>query len=141
MSQERLQQLLDELSQIFHLPLKIDRHHACSIQIKEGVTLQLQLDPLQENLFLFAKVGEVPPGKYRENVFKEALKTHSLPEPRIAHFGFIAKSAELALFHSYPLTILKGELLAGLIGAFLQYAIEWKKGLAQGTIPPPGLKL
>lgn len=132
----QFEELLQSLSQIFRLPLHIDRLNACSIQLHETLTIQLQLDVSQENLWIFCKLIEIPAGKFREIVLREALKANSLPDPRTGVFGYLASSNHLALFQKYPLTILNGERLAGFIGAFLELAALWQNAIQNGDPPP-----
>lgn len=134
---DRFEELLHELGKVFQLELHIDRSHACSIQMSDGLTIQLQLDVSQENLWIFSKLAEIPPGKFRENVFREALKANALPDPRTAIFGYLANTNHLALFQKYPLTILNGDRLAGLIGSFVEMAENWLKALISGKPGPP----
>ena len=75
------EELLTELGQFFHLDLHSDIHHACTIQIHPFLTVQLQLDSTQEHLWFFSPLIETPPGKFRENILREALKTNDQPEP------------------------------------------------------------
>lgn len=137
---DRFEELLHELGKVFHLELHVDRSHACSIQMSDGLTIQLQLDVSQENLWIFSKLAEIPPGKFRENVFREALKANALPNPRTAIFGYLANTNHLALFQKYPLTILNGDRLAGLIGSFIEMAENWLKALISGKPAPSSMK-
>jgi hypothetical protein len=120
------EQLLQTLGKIFHLKLRVDSLNACSIQIHKGLTVQLQPDISLENLWIFAKLPEVPPGKYGENLLKEALKANGKPDPRGAIFGYIHSTQQLALYQKYPMNLLNGERLAGAIGSFVELAKEWK---------------
>lgn len=120
------QELLEELGKVLRLSLHVDKHHACSIQFPP-MTVQLQPDLPQENLYLFSKIVELPPGKFRENVLSDALKANSLPDPRAGIFGYIAISNHLALYQIYPLTILNGERLANFLGGFLEIGLTWHK--------------
>ncbi|HSX10865.1 MAG TPA: CesT family type III secretion system chaperone [Chlamydiales bacterium] len=135
----QFEELLHELGKIFHLELRIDHSHACSIQMHDSLTIQLQLDVSQENLWIFSRIIEVPPGKFRENIFREALKANALPDPRTAHFGYLSNTNHLALFQKYPLTILNGERLAGLVGAFVEMADSWMQAIAKGQPAPTQL--
>ena len=127
--------LLGELGKILHLPLHTDKYHACSIHIPP-LTVQLQLNSTQEELFLFAKLIEVPPGRFRENVLREALKTNGQPDPRPGLLGYIAASNQLALYQRYPLAILNGERLANLFAAFYEMGELWKKAIDSGLAAP-----
>ncbi len=147
---DQFEELLKALGHVFHLPLHIDKHHACSIQVHNQLIIQLKPDPSLENLFIFSKIIEIPPGKFRENVLREALKANASTDPRVGIFGYIASTNQLALFQRYPFGILNGERLAGLVGAFLEYCETWRKAIEGGfpappssssTLPPPmGLK-
>lgn len=134
------QQLLQDLGRIFHLELHADKLNACSILIPPELIIQLQLDQSQENLFLFSKVAPLPPGRFRENVLTEALKANAAPDPIPGIFAYLAKTDHLILFQSYPVSILNGERLAGLFGAFLEVAEKWRKAIQSGQSSPPSLQ-
>ncbi len=131
----QFEELLQALGNVFHLALHIDHSNACSIQI-HGHVIQLQLDVAQENLWVFSKLIEISPGKFRENVLRETLKANALPDPRSGTFGYVAATNHLALFQRYPLKILNGERLAGLMGAFLETADSWHNAIAAGYPAP-----
>lgn len=133
---DAFEDLLSQLGKILHLSLHLDKHHACSIQIREGLVVQLQLDVSQENLTLFSKVTEIPPGKFREEVLKEALKANGQADPRIGVFGYLAPTNHLVLFQRYPLFLLTGERLANLLGAFYEWVALWKEAIEKGQTSP-----
>lgn len=132
----QFEELLQELGRVFELELHIDRQHACSIQIRPHLVIQLQLDSSQESLWIFSKVAETPPGKFRENILKEALKSNGLPDPRPGIFGYVFALNHLALFQKYPLSILNGASLSGIIGAFLEMAESWEDAIRSGQSAP-----
>lgn len=137
MTISRFEELLKELGKEFRLALHIDRHHACSIQLPPLV-VQLQLDTALENLYLFSKLVELPPGKFRENVLTAALVANGRPDPIPGTLSYFSRENMLALHQSYPLPILTGERLAGLIGSFLEMGKEWKEAVEGGRAGPPG---
>ena len=128
--------LLQELGKALHIALHIDKRNACSIHVAP-LTVQLQLDSAQEKLFLFTKIIELPPGKFRENALREALKANGLSDPRAGVFSYIAASNHLALYQRYPLTILNGERLTGLFGAFYELGLSWHRAIQNGRPAPP----
>jgi len=119
--------------------LQMDQSHACSLRIHENFTIQLQLDPTQEHCWIFSKIVEVPPGKFRENVFQETLKANGQADPRPAIFCYLSQTNQLALYQKYPLSTLNGENLAGFIGAFLQVGELWQKAIVSGQVAPPSI--
>ncbi|MBM3184108.1 MAG: hypothetical protein FJZ64_02235 [Chlamydiae bacterium] len=130
------QEIIFELGKLFRLKLHPDAVGACSILIPPELIVQLQLDSAQEKLFLFAKIAELPPGKFRENVLLESLKANSRPDPLLGILGYIHPINHLALFQSYPLSILNGERLANLFGGFVETAESWRKAIQSGQNTP-----
>lgn len=136
----RFEEILDQLGHVFELKLHVDRQNACSIQITPRLIIQLQLDISQEHLWIFTKIAETPPGKFRENILKETLKANALPDPRAGIFGYILPTNQLAQFQKYPLQILNGEILGGIIGAFLEMAEIWQEAILSGQSAPIEMK-
>jgi hypothetical protein len=136
---DRFSELMQELGKIFGLSLHPDKYNALSIEIPP-LTIQLELDPTQENLFFFTKVIPLPPGKFRENVLAEALKFNNLLDPKPGVFGYIEMTNHLTLHQVYPVTILSGEKVAGLFGAFFELASSWQKAIESGHAGPPQLE-
>lgn len=130
------EELLSELGKFLHLDLHPDIYHACTIQMHPFLSVQLQLDGTQEYLWLFSPLVETPPGKFRENILKEALKTNGQSEPCLGILGYISSTNELALYHRFPLNILNGERLAGILGAFLEMAERWQEAIKSGQSTP-----
>jgi hypothetical protein len=77
----------------------------------------------------------MPPGRYRENVFREALRANGLPLPRNGIFGFAKTNGSLYLFDQIALEGLSGDRLFEFMQPFVQKATLWKNGLAQGEVP------
>jgi len=132
----QFEELLQDLGKVFHLDLHVDRKSACSIQIHPHFIIQLQLDASQENLYIFSKLIDTPPGKFRENILKEALKANALPDPRVGVLGYIAATNQLAIFQKYPLSLLNGNRLSGFLGAFMEMADSWREAIASGQSAP-----
>ena len=133
---DRFEELIRELGQFLGLLLYVDQNHACMLKVHDDVQIQLQLDVAQENFLMASFAIEVPPGKFRENVLKEALKTNALPDPRPAVLSYLSQNNQLVLHQSLPLAILNGERLAGYFGAFLEEVESWKKTIQRGEANP-----
>lgn len=74
--------LLQELGKVLEIPdLHPDRNNSCQIVLKNGLNLQIELDRSGQFLIFGADLGVVPPGRYRENLFREALKANDMPHP------------------------------------------------------------
>ncbi len=134
------EELLSDLGKRLHLNLRLDHQHACSIQIHGRLIVQLQLDTSLENVWVFSKLTEIPPGKFRENILKEALKTNALPDPRNGILAYIASHNQLALYLKFPLNILNAERLVGVLGAFIEMAESWQQAIQNGLSAPTHLE-
>jgi hypothetical protein len=134
---DRFEELLTELGSVFGLKLKADKHHFCTLQVKEGVQVQLQSDASFEQLLIISRVAELPAGKFREQVLEASLKANGRPDPRAGVFAYLAPQNQLVFFQRYPFDILNGERLAALLGAFLDEVEAWKKAITSGQPCPP----
>jgi hypothetical protein len=133
---DRFSEILQELGKILGLSLKPDHSIACSIQL-EPLTIQLELDQYQENLILFSKIIELPPGRFRDNILTETLKANGLSDPRPGIFGYIAQTSHLCLYQTYPVAILNGERCAALLGSFFELGNSWYQAIQNGQSSPP----
>jgi hypothetical protein len=132
----KFENLLQELGKVFNLELATDKKNACSIQIHPHLVIQLQPDETQDNLWIFCKLAETPSGKFRENILKEALKSNALPDPRPGILAYISGTNQLAIFQKYPIEILTGVRLSGLLGAFLELADSYRDAIISGHSAP-----
>ena len=130
------EELLVQLSHFLHIPLHVDHNSSCLLQIREKIQIQLQLDSMQNNLWMVCFAVEIPPGKFRENVLKEALKTNNLPDPISAVISYIPQTNRLVLHQIFPLNILNGERLAAYFGSFLEQVESWIQAIEQGRPAP-----
>lgn len=128
--------LLDELS----IPMKIkdlkpDSNNSCLIKFKTGVEIQLELDTSEEFLLIGTSFGPLRPGRYRENIFREALKANGMPAPRYGIFAYSKKADNLIMFDKLHLKDLTGMKIFDHIKPFTEKALVWKEALARGDIP------
>ena len=133
---DRFEDLIQQLGHFLEMDLHVDHNRACLLQIHDTIRIQLQLDAAQEKLLMASFAIEVPPGKFRENVLREALKTNSLPDPRPAILSYLPQNNSLVLHQMFPLDILNGERLAGYFGAFLEQVESYVKAITNGQAAP-----
>lgn len=131
---DRFNALLRELGQILGVPLHTDRHNACAIKIKERLKVQIQIDPEQEKLLIVAKLSELPPGKFREEVLKKGLQENNLPDPRIGTFSYLSAAHALILYERHPVDLLNGEKLASFLIPFIALAEKWNDAILSGQL-------
>lgn len=127
--------LLQELGKIFSVRLKPDRNNACLLQINKTIQIQIQTDPSEENLILGAKLCTVLPGKFREDVLRNALQHNAYPDA-VGYLGFIQETNTLVLFTFIYFRGQSPEKIAKVIEEFLQVALSWKDAIASNAPGP-----
>lgn len=133
---DQFSSLLKELESFFHCQLVPDANNACLIRMQTGVEIQLELDRYGENLLIACRLNSPPPGRYRENVFKEALKSNSLQPPSFGTFGYSKKSDKMILFTKIALRYFNKEsVISSILPAFVAKATTWHEALGRGDVP------
>lgn len=127
--------LLQELGKILGTTLHPGRKNSCLIKLKEGIKVQLELDTLGENLIIGSDLGQIPTGKYRENLFKEGLRFNGMLPPRNGILAFSKQADHLIIFEKLPLKNLTGAKIADALTPFKAKTILWRDALARGDIP------
>ncbi len=128
--------LLEELGKTLKISdLHPDRNNSCLISLPNKLKLQLEMDSHAQNILLGCDLGPIPPGRYRENVFKEALKSNGLSGPNHGTVAFSQKTEHIILFKYLNVKDLTGEKIADAIGPFTEKALKWKTALEHGEVP------
>jgi len=128
--------VLQELGDTLEIEdLHLDDTGTCLI--KFDTELEVYIEPYARDDFMLIStdLGEVPGGRYREDVFREALKSNGLPIPRYGTFAFSEQSDHLVLFGLLSLRELNGEKIATFLHPFMDKALVWKEAIAGGDIP------
>jgi Tir chaperone protein (CesT) family len=129
---DRFAELLLQLSAELNIDLYADKHNACKIVFENGLHAQMEIDTRQESLLLATFLCEIPPGKFRENTLKDALKSNH-PFPENGTLAYSQRNNQLALFAYLHLHALTGRTLAEFLKAFLDKADAWRKGVSSGN--------
>lgn len=131
---DRFAELLHELGKVLGIALFPDHHNACQIVIQGQAALQMQVEPNGEELFILVALPEIPPGRYRQDVLKEALKENGTAAGTLA---FLAAQNRLVLFQHVNMAHTTGEKLAATLFALHERALAWSKALDEGRTSPP----
>ena len=89
---DKFDNLIQELGTVLKIKLKPDKNNACLLRFKNGMQIQLEADSRSEKLILASDLGQIPQGRFRENIFREALKANGLPPPRNGIFAYGKKN-------------------------------------------------
>lgn len=128
--------LLQELGPLMKIQgLHPDEKHSCLIEFKNGLKLQMEPDSREEFLMIAVKLDHLPAGRYRENLFREALKANGMPLPRFGIFAYGKKSDCLILCDKLHIQDLTAQKVFDHLTPFIEKALVWKEALSRGDIP------
>ena len=131
--------LLSELGKVLKIAnLHPDRNNSCLVQMVNGQQFQLELDRTSEFVIVGTQLGAVTPGKYRESLFKEALKANDQPYPLHGILAYSTKTENLFLFMKIHVKDLTGDKIAEEITPFLEKASVWSDAITRSDIPAVG---
>lgn len=136
MVQDVYDTILQELGEALDIKdLHLDEVNTCLIKFKNG--LEVYIEPYEKDEFMLIStdIGEVPPGRFREDVFREALKANGLPSPRYGTFAFSEQNNRLVFFGMLSLRELNGEKIASFLQPFMEKALVWKNAIEAGDVP------
>lgn len=137
MASNKLVAILQDLGRSTVIPIRDlapDRNNSCLISLPGGIEIQLESDREEKNLMIGCKLSEVPLGRYRENLFKEALKANGQQDGH-GSFGYIPRTNQLVLFDMLSYNDLSGEKVADYLEKFLEKAMAWRTAINNGEIP------
>jgi hypothetical protein len=132
---DRFQEILWDLGELIELPLHIDKNRACNLLLDDKLEVQLQMDAHDENLIIWAFLHEIPPGKVRENVLKDALKVNGEFHP-FGSLAFYEKKNMLILHKFVQAESLSGQTLMEKLESFIEEAEEWRSAIERGGTSP-----
>ena len=136
MVQELFDSLLKELGNAIDIEdLHPDSNNSCLIGFESGIEIQIEPYNRDDFLLMCCDLGRIPPGRYREDVFREALKANGMPHPRYGTFAYSEQSDHLILFGLLSYRELNGEKIASFLFPFKEKAERWKEALERGAVP------
>lgn len=127
--------LLEELGRALGLTLFPDENHSCLIRLPSKLEVQVEMDPTGTKMILGTYVGQLPPGRYREMVFAEALRMNGMPPPHVGIFAYSNKMDKLVLFRWIDLHEMTGAKIAKLLKPFAERGVQWRDAIASGQVP------
>ncbi|MDQ5956626.1 MAG: CesT family type III secretion system chaperone [Candidatus Rhabdochlamydia sp.] len=124
-------QLLNDLSLLLDMHLSPDKRGACKLNIDDTLHIQLEPSSNRDKLLFFCFLSEIPPGKFRENVLRDALKANTdLNTP--GTLGFSERNNQLVLFANLNFPSLIAKEVLDFLHLFMAKAQAWKQAIATG---------
>ena len=127
--------LLEEVGSILGVSLYPDSNNSCLVKLESGLEVQMEMDRNGQHFLIGIDLGPVPPGQYREELFKQALRSNGLPPPRMGVFAFSEDTGNVVLFHLIPSQELNGDRIAFALSPLAEKALTWQEAIATGEVP------
>lgn len=132
--------LLEELSKIMHYQLHVDHNNSCMLHLPTGLDIQLEIHRHGTHFIIGTDLGNIPVGKYRENLFREALRANGFPPPQYGTFAYSKQKDSLILFSLLVLKDLTGQRIADHLIPFMEKAVTWQTAIKRGDVPVVSLE-
>lgn len=126
--------LLKDLEEFFKCPLSSSGKNACLVKMGIGIAVQIEMNEKGE-LIIGCCIGTIPPGKYRDNLIRSALKSNESSLPSVGSFGYSTKTNHLILFEVFPEGKLNKDDILPLLPPLIEKAKEWTEAVNKGEIP------
>lgn len=123
---------IHQLGIILNTSLKAEKGTLCKLRIHGSFTVQIEHEPSKDRILFASFLCELPSGKFREEVLKEALKSNG----SLDSFGTLAyslKNNNLAFFLYSPGNPTAQEL-ADTLTQFITKAEQWKTAVDSGQL-------
>lgn len=125
-------ELIFQLGEDIDLPLHIDTKRIVSLRIDHKFSIQIEETSDQRYIQIATLLADIPPGKYRVNLFFDALRYNHL-SPRIGTLSFSAKTNQLALHDFLPFASMTVERLKTYLDDFIDLASLFVQHIERGT--------
>lgn len=129
----KFESLILELGQILAVPLEPQKGRLCTLNINGKMTLNLEFDESKDLFLMGCFICDVPPGRYKELLFKETLRINGT-YPRPGTFAYSERNNKLSCFTYLSFERLTPERLSELIESFLDYCDKWRLAVDSGNL-------
>lgn len=130
------EEILYQLGQKLDLNLYVDDNGVCELVGRHDVHVQLFYEHASMVLTIASMVVEVPPGKYRELLFLQALQSNA-QNYQLATLAYSSRNNMLVAFTTFmhPFNI---EELVDCMEVFVEFVHQWREAVLQGEPLPAG---
>ncbi len=126
--------ILKDLEPYFSCKLEFDKNNSCLIALPNKPSIQIEFT--RYGMLLVACGLGIVEGRFRDFVFKEALRANYFYLPSQGAFGFSKKSNQLYIYIMLDPQILNKNDLGAFFNPLIQRATKWAEYLAKNDIPP-----
>ena len=132
---ERFDEFLKEVGTLLGVPLHPDKNRACKMSINNVLHIQIEEDATKEKLLIACFLCDIPPGKFRENILREALKSNDF-YPRTGTLSYSERNNKLACFEFLSWHNLTAQKFLDFFAKFIEKADNWRVAVESGQTAP-----
>ncbi len=132
---EKFAALLFDLGKILGVDLYAEKGLYCRLNYDYGFNVQLELEEARDRIIIASFLCDVPPGAYREMLFKAALKANGA-YPNEGTLAYSERNNKLVLFCFVSIIELKVEKLSAVLEKFTKKAHDWKEAVEKNRPLP-----
>lgn len=137
MALDILGHVLEELSSLMNTKLQANQYSSCMFKFEDAY-VQVEIDKAGEHLLIVSKLGTIPAGKYRETLFREALRHNGFYKPFMGIFAYSKHADMLILYEMLPVKDINGNKVFSLLPDFCSKVKIWTEAIARGEMPQVG---
>lgn len=136
MTMTPFEDLIRGLALTFDDAIGTDDGRTSRFRVNDKFSIQLELDPGLEKVMVGTLIAEVPPGKFRENVLKEALKDNNEAPPKHGILAYLDRNNFLAMYEYLPVRTMTPDAMMTYLVLFIEKAEAWYSALQGGVMSP-----
>lgn len=135
--------LIHALGMSLGIPLHVDHRGACCLQMNDKLRVQIEPDKTQDRIIIAAFITELNPGRFREDVLKEALKVNAqsvMSGNTGAILGFAGRHNRLSCHTFLSTKNLTSDQLLAALTYLSEQSLAWLDAVQSGQIIPAALQ-
>ncbi|SCA62960.1 Uncharacterized protein SCG7109_AG_00080 [Chlamydiales bacterium SCGC AG-110-M15] len=132
---ENIDEVVEALGRLLVLPAKVDPQGGYQAILNDKMRFRIEINENIKWVNIIADLGEVPPGAYRLNLFKAALRANGAFGPRAGTMGFAENNRHMLLFDKLYIYDLTEDSLQIALGPFIEKGLIWTDHIAAGSLP------
>ena len=105
--------------------------------IEKCVKIHIEADPMEEFIIIGAYIAELPPGKFREAILKDALKSNFNVNKNAGILSYMGRENILTLHTKIALGSLSIDTLMHCLKHLTKRARAWQDAINEGRSSPP----
>ncbi len=124
--------LIQDLSTLLGVPLHAEKGYLCRLIAGGSLKVHLEHQPDLHRILVASFISEIPPGKFREDILKEALKNNDSLD-RLGILAYSEKNDSLSYFLYLPEDAAPNSVSATLL-EFIEKSKAWKTAIETGQM-------